>query len=292
MNYSLFLGCTVPVRARNYEMSTRRVAETLGVRLVDVGGFVCCGFPVKSIHYESFLLTAASNLIIAEERDLDVCTLCSACTSVLTEVNDLLGKDYELRAGVLRRLGVRERFRFGNKVRVKHFARILYEDVGLGRIQQSIKNRLTGLKVAAHYGCHYLKPSEIYDSFDDPENPRSLDRLIGATGAQAVDYENKSLCCGAGILAMDEKISFSLANKKLSSVREAGTDLVSLLCPFCSVMYDDNQATVESRFGVKYDLPVMYYPQLLGLALGIDRKELGLNINRVKTGPLLERLAS
>jgi heterodisulfide reductase subunit B len=292
MNYSLFLGCTVPVRARNYEMSTRRVAEALGVKLVDVDGFVCCGFPVKSVHYESFLLTAASNLIVAEARDLDVCTLCSACTSVLTEVNNLLGRDYELRANVLRKLGVREKFRFGNSIRVRHFARILFEEVGLEKIRESVKNRLTGLKVAAHYGCHYLKPSEIYDSFDDPENPRSLDLLIEATGAQAVDYENKNLCCGAGILAMDERISFSMANKKLASLQEAQMDLVTLVCPFCSVMYDDNQANVESMFGVKYALPVVYYPQLLGLALGIDKKELGLNINRVKLGPLLERLAS
>jgi heterodisulfide reductase subunit B len=292
MDYSLFLGCTVPVRARNYEMSTRKVAEELGVRLVNVDGFVCCGFPIKSVHHESFLLAAASNLIIAEQRDLDVCTLCSACTSSLTEVNDLLGRDYELRAEVLRKLGIRERFRFGNKIRVKHFARILYEDVGIEKIQEKVKNRLSNLRVAAHYGCHYLKPSEIYDSFDDPENPSSLDRLIEATGAQAVEYENKSLCCGAGILAMDEEISFSMVNKKLACVCEAGSDVISLLCPFCSVMYDDNQPTVESRFNAKYEVPVMYYPQLLGLALGMDRKELGLNINRVKTGPLLEKITS
>lgn len=290
MEYSLFLGCTVPVRARNYEMSTRRVAEALGIKLVDLEGFVCCGFPIKSVHYDSFLLTAATNLIVAEEKDMDICALCSACTSVLTEVNSLLGRDYELRARVLKDLGIRRKYRFGNSVRIKHFARILYEDVGVDQIRRRIKNDLSPLRITAHYGCHYLKPSGIYDNFDDPEHPRSLDELIEATGATAVDYENKNLCCGASILALDERISFDMANKKLISAGEAKIDAMTLVCPFCSVMYDDNQRSIESRSGKTYDLPILYYPQLLGLALGIDKKDLGLKMNRVRVDPLLEKL--
>lgn len=290
MAYSLFLGCTVPARARNYELSTRKVAEALGIALADLPGFVCCGFPIKSIHYESFLLTAARNLVLAEERGMDICALCSACTSVLTEVNAVLGRDYELRRKVLKKLGSTERFRFGNSIRVKHFARVLYEDVGIDRIRQGIRNDLSALKIAAHYGCHYLKPSEIYDNFDDPEHPHSLNDLIEATGAAVVNYENSNLCCGAGILAMDENIAFSMAEKKLSSVQAAGADAISLICPFCSIMYDNNQRAIESKFSRTYDLPVLYYPQLLGLALGLEHRELGLGINRVKVGPLLEKL--
>jgi heterodisulfide reductase subunit B len=272
-------------------MSTRKVASVLGVRLVDTEGFVCCGFPIKSVHYNSFLLTAASNLIAAGNNDLDICTLCSACTSVLTEVNDLLGRDYQLRKKVLKRLGVTGKYRFGNCVTVRHFARILYEDVGLEKIRQSVRRDLSALRIAPHYGCHYLKPREIYDSFDDPENPSSLDSLIEAAGARPAEYENMNLCCGAGILSMDPTISFAMARQKLDSVKAAGTDAICLLCPFCSVMYDDNQPTVESKYGQSYKLPVLYYPQLLGLALGIDAKELGLNINRVSVGPLFARLA-
>lgn len=290
MEYALFLGCTVPARARNYELSTRRVAEALGIELVDLDGFVCCGFPIKSVHYESFLLTAAKNLILAEEKGLDICALCSACTSMLTEVNKELGENNELREKVLKKLGVKKKFRFKHAIRVKHFARLLYEDVGIDKIKSKLQKDLSPLKIAAHYGCHYLKPSDIYDNFDDPEHPKSLDELIEATGAATVNYENKNLCCGAGTLAFDENIAFSMSGKKLSSIKDTGADAISLICPFCSVMYDNNQPSIESKFNKRYNLPVLYYPQLLGLALGISEKELGFNMNRVKVTSLLEKL--
>lgn len=290
MEYSLFLGCTVPARARNYELSARKVASTFGIKLIDLDGFVCCGFPIKSAHYDSFLLTATKNLIFAEERGMDICALCSACASMLTEVNKKLGEDYELREKVLKKLATKKNFRFGNTIRVKHFARVLYEDVGIDKIKSKILKKLSALKIAAHYGCHYLKPSEIYDNFDDPENPKSLGELIEATGATLVGYENRSLCCGAGVLAMNENIAFSMANKKLSSIKDAGADTISLICPFCSVMYDNNQPGIEAKFNTNYNLPVLYYPQLLGLALGIDKKELGFNMNRVRIDGMLEKL--
>lgn len=290
MEYSLFLGCTVPARARNYELSTRRVAEALGIRLVDLDGSVCCGFPIKSVHYESFLLTATKNLILAEERGMDICALCSACTSMLTEVNKELGENNELREKVLKKLGIKKKFKFRNAIRVKHFARILYEDVGIDKIKSKIQKVLGALKISAHYGCHYLKPSDIYENFDDPEHPKSLGELIEATGATLVDYEERNFCCGAGTLAIDENISFSMANKKLSRIKDAGADAISLICPFCSVMYDNNQPAIESKFNGSYNLPVLYYPQLLGLALGMNKRELGFNMNRVKIDPLIKKL--
>lgn len=290
MEYALFLGCTVPARARNYELSTRKVAEAFGINLVDINGFVCCGFPIKSVHYESFLLTAARNLILAEEKGMDICALCSACTSMLTEVNKELGENNEKRMKVLRKLGIKRKFRFGNSVRVKHFARILYEDIGVSEIKSKIQKDLSAIKIAAHYGCHYLKPSNIYDNFDNPEHPKSLGGLIEATGATLVDYENSNLCCGAGVLAINENVAFSMAGKKLNSVKDSGADAISLICPFCSVMYDNNQPVVESKFSKSYNLPVLYYPQLLGLALGMNKKELGFSMNRVKVTPLLEKL--
>lgn len=290
MEYSLFLGCTVPARARNYELSTRRIAEALGIRLVDLDGSVCCGFPIRSVHYESFLLTATKNLILAEERGMDICALCSACTSMLTEVNKELGENNELREKVLKKLGIKKKFKFRNAIRVKHFARILYEDVGIDKIKSKIQKVLGALKISAHYGCHYLKPSDIYENFDDPEHPKSLGELIEATGATLVDYEERNFCCGAGTLAIDENISFSMANKKLSRIKDAGADAISLICPFCSVMYDNNQPAIESKFNGSYNLPVLYYPQLLGLALGMNKRELGFNMNRVKIDPLIKKL--
>ncbi|MEW6189496.1 MAG: CoB--CoM heterodisulfide reductase iron-sulfur subunit B family protein [Actinomycetota bacterium] len=291
MKYALFLGCTVPARARNYELSTRRVAQAVGIEFADIMDFSCCGFPVKSVDVESTTLLAARNLSLAEEKNLNICTICSACTSILTEVNKELKENVELREKVNEKLAKINR-EYRGSVEVKHFARILYEDIGIERIKSSVKKSLKGIKFAPHYGCHYLKPSGIYGNFDDPENPTSLDELTKATGAEAIDYEDKKLCCGGAILGVDEDISLTMAKKKLDHVSARGADAIGLICPFCSIMYDDNQRKIESQFGVSYNLPVLYYPQVLGLALGFDPNELGLQMNRVRTTKLLDKILS
>lgn len=292
MKYALFLGCTAPTKARNYELSTRRISEALGIELVDLPEFECCGFPVKSAHYESFLLMAARNLIAAEKAGLHICVLCSACAGTLVEVNRYLADDDEARREVLLKLGKKDgKYGFANTIRVKHLIRILYEDLGLDTIGSMIRKRLTGINLAPHYGCHYLKPSDIYDGYEDPENPHSLDDLIEVTGAQAIDYMEKERCCGAGVLAINEDIALSMAQKKLESVKGSVADGIVLMCPFCGAMYDENQKRIEAKFQTSYDLPVLYYPQLLGLALGIDQKLLGFNMNKVKVESILERIA-
>ena len=291
MKYALFLGCTAPTKARNYELSTRRIAEVMGIELIDLPGFECCGFPIKSAHYESYLLMAARNLMAAEEEGLNICVLCSACAGTLVEVNRHLAQDDDVRKKVLGKLGKTvDQFGFAQNIQVKHMIRILYEDVGLEKIDAKIKKKLSNLSFAPHYGCHYLKPSKIYGNCEDPENPHSLDALIEVTGAKTVDYQEKEQCCGAGVLAINESIALSMANKKLQSVKESGADGIVLMCPFCGAMYDENQKRIETKFQKLYDMPVLYYPQLLGLALGIDQSQLGLNMNKVKTEGLLERI--
>jgi len=284
MKYALFLGCTVPVRAQHYELSTRKVAQAFGIELVDVDEFSCCGFPVKSTHAPTTSLIAARNLAIASSLRLDICTLCSSCCSTLTEVNEALSGN-----GGLRRELTKIGREYRAPIKVKHFARILWEDVGVQRIEPLITRKLRPLRVAAHYGCHYLKPSEIF-GFDEPEDPRSLDELIRITGATGVDYENKKICCGGAILGIDEDDALLIAKSKLDSVKEADADALISICPFCSIMYDDNQRKVAAKFETEYDLPVLYYPQLLGLALGLDPQELGVRMNKIRLEKLLSKL--
>ncbi|MEE9192343.1 MAG: CoB--CoM heterodisulfide reductase iron-sulfur subunit B family protein [Candidatus Aerophobetes bacterium] len=289
MKYALFLGCTIPARARNYELAARRIALEFGIELIDIEEFSCCGFPVKSINGETSLLLSVRNLSLAEKKGLDICTLCSACTVNLTEANKELKENSSLRDSTNNKLGKIKR-EYQGKIRVRHFARILYEEIGLAKIKEKIKKDLSGLTFAAHYGCHYIKPSNVYDHFDDPEHPRTLDELIAVTGAKFVHYDSRKQCCGGALLAVDETLSLTLAKEKIEHVKNAGADAITLVCPFCSVMYDDNQKKIESTFNVSYNLPVLYYPQVLGLALGIEAKELGLNMNRVKTAELINRL--
>jgi len=274
----------------NYEMSARKVAGRLGIELVDVDGFSCCGFPAKPLDWKAGLLMAARNLALAEAQGLDLLTLCSACTGTLTEANHRLKEDAELRAWANEQLADMGHVYKGT-VRVRHFARMLYEEIGVERLREEVTVSLADFKFALHYGCHYLKPSHLYDGFDDPENPQSLDRLVEATGARVVRYEDESQCCGGGILGFDEKTALLLTKQKLDHITAAQADAMVLICPFCSIMYEANQRRVEKLYETEYKLPVLYYPQILGLAMGFSLEDVGIKLNRVKPRKLIKRMS-
>ena len=284
----LFLGCTVPVRGQNYEISARKVAERLGMELIDEPDFACCGFPVRSSYEDVSFLLAARNLAIAEEQGGDIITLCSSCTATLSEVSHSLKIDNERLRWTNSQLKEIDK-EIRKPVTVKHFARFLYDDIGIDKIKKQIKRRLEGISVAPHYGCHYLKPSVL--SNEDPEAPSSLDQLIAVTGAKTVSYEEQKLCCGGAILGIDENVALTMAYKKLASVRNRGASALISICPFCSVMYDDLQRKVDTKFETTHNLPVLYYPQLLGLAMDISNKELGFRFNKIKATPIIEGLS-
>ncbi len=290
MKYALFLGCTIPVRSQNYEISARNVAKKLGMNLVDIDEFSCCGFPVKSTSTETALAIAARNLAIAAEHKLEICTLCNACTGVLTEANKHLTDDNELREKINENLKQYDK-EFKKGVKIRHYDRILYEDIGPKKINDTLSKKLKELRVSVHYGCHYLRPKDIYDGFDDPENPQTLDKLIQATGAQLIDYKDKLDCCGGAILAVQEETALKMAKIKLDNVTSNKVDALITQCPFCSIMYEDNRTKIETRFDTSYnDLPVLYYTQLLGIGLGLDKKELGFRLNKIKPKALLEKM--
>jgi heterodisulfide reductase subunit B len=299
MKFALYLGCTVPVRAMNYELSARRTAERLGIQFVDVAGFTCCGYPAKPLSQQAALLMTANNLALAEEQGLDICALCSACTSTLVEANKPLQEDADLRAKINEQLVETTGRRYEGTIRVRHYARILYEDIGLERLREAVAlalsqgqgTDLSSFGFAAHYGCHFLKPAHIYEGFDDPENPHTLGDLIEATGARLVHYQEEGECCGGGILAIDQETALAIAKSKLDHIHIVDADGMVLICPFCDIMYEINQRSIERQYDVTYRLPVLYYPQLLGLALGFTPDELGFRLNRVKSRKLLRQLS-
>ena len=298
MRLALYLGCTVPVRSMNYEISARRTAKRLGIEFVDLDGFACCGYPAKPLSWEAALLMAANNLAIAEEQGLEICTLCSACTSTLVEGNKRLQEDRELRNRINKELEGSTGRQYHGTVTVRHYARILYEEIGVEQLRENVRLAvgqdkgmdLSSFGFAAHYGCHYLKPAHIYEGFDDPENPHTLGELIEATGARLVSYEEETECCGGGILAIDQETALAIAKSKLDHVQAVDADGMVLICPFCDIMYEINQRSIERRFGVNYRLPVLFYPQLLGLALGFTPEELGFRLNRVKARQLMKHM--
>ena len=209
MKYAFFLGCTIPARSRNYELSARKVADKLGIDLIDVAEFICCGFPMKASDSESAQIMGAYNLCLAQEKGLDICVLCSSCASQLTEVAHSLteaGPQRDRINAALSRAGLT----YWGGVKVRHFARVLLEDIGIAKIKTHCIKDLSDLKTAIHYGCHYLKPSEIYDGFDDVEDPKSLETLVALTGARVIDYPGKKRCCGGPVLPVYENVAMPL----------------------------------------------------------------------------------
>ncbi len=283
MKYAFFIGCTALARGVNYEASARKVAQVLGIELVDVPSFACCGYPVSHSDHLAYVALAARNLAEAEKIGVNIVTVCNACTGALTKARKALIEDAHERDKVNAMLAP-QGLKFSGTSKVKHFSRVLFEDVGIEKIKEKVKLKLEGWKAAPHYGCHYVKPSEIFDNFDDPIVPSSLEKLIEATGASAIEYQNKMQCCGGGVLAVKEKISTAMTKEKLDNIKAAGADLVILQCPFCSIMYDEYQGSLG-----EYDIPVLYLTQLLGLSFGLDaKKELGFTQNAVKAKKLMQ----
>ncbi len=289
MKFALYLGCTVPVRNQNYEMSARKICKYFGIELVDIPDFTCCGFPIKSVNQDTALAMSARNLALAEKQGLNIMTLCTACTGTLVEANHLL-KHNEQKREEINKILKEENLEYNGTIEVKHFARILYEDIGIKKIKENIKKPLSMLKFAGHPGCHFYKPSEAFAPFDNPENPHSYDELLEATGAKALHYEEEELCCGGAILGVRQDIAYNMAKKKLESVKKVNADALILICPFCDVMYEQNQKAIEKEFEIELKVPVLYYSQILGLALGMDEKELGIKMNRIKPKEMLEKL--
>lgn len=287
MKAAFFLGCTVPVRNLNYEASSRKVAERLGLELVDEPEFQCCGFPLKGLSTEDALTVAARNLAVASAHGPDVVTLCSACAATLGEAAHVLNNDDEIRQRINDRLaGVDLEYKPG--VRAWHFVRFLVERIGLEKLAGAVERPLSGWRFSPHYGCHYIKPSEVYERFDDPFRPETLARLIEITGAEAVDDGATGACCGGGLLGTEEELANSLTLGRLSAAGEAEVDGLTLICPFCNVMLEGQQKKVFKAAGADFKVPVFFYPQLLGLAMGYSPKELGFKLNRIKNKKLIK----
>ncbi len=289
MRYAFYLGCATPVKALKYEISTRNLAEILGIELVDIPEFSCCGFPVKSMDSFAALLMAARNLAIAEEKGMDIIGVCTGCMAILSEAREYL-EDEKLRGkvnGKLKAIGVKE---YTGRVKVKHFARFLYEDYRLDRIRDKIVTPLASLEFGIHYGCHYMKPTHAHGHFDDHTNPFTIDELINITGARPINYPNKNLCCGLTIMGTAEDISFKLAAEKLECLSNKGVDAMVVACPSCCIAYENNQRLAGKRTGKEFNLPVLYFTQVIGLAMGLGEKELGFELNRIKVDRIIEKL--
>jgi heterodisulfide reductase subunit B len=289
LEYIFFLGCLIPYRLASYEVSARKVLGKLGVKLVEMPEFNCCGFPVAPVNFDLALSLAARNLCLAEQRNMNILTLCNGCFSTLNEANNMLKEDKMLRDrvnGYLQQVNME----FKGTASVKHLVHVLAEDVGQEKLKEHVKTPLTGLRVAQHTGCHLLRPAKRVGHGDNPEDPKVLKNLIGLTGAECLDYMDETECCGNTIVGVNEEVPFQMAKEKLDHVKAVGAQALVTVCPSCHMMYDFSQPRIEKAFNVSYGLPVLHYTQLLGLAMGFKPEELGLDELRVKPTLLLSQM--
>jgi len=288
LKYAFFLGCTIPYREASYEISARRVFNKLGVELVEMPDANCCGLPVDPANHEMMLALSARNLCLAERQNLNIITLCTGCATTMRKTNLMLKTDKKMKDEInriLNQIGME----FRGAIEVKHLVQALKEDVGFEKIKNAVQRPLTSLKVAEHGGCHLLRPVK-YMGWDDPEEPQTLKNLIELTGAKCLDYLDEAECCGYTIIAIDDRVALQLTREKLKHVKDAGAEALITVCPSCHLMFDVNQSRIERAFSENYNLPVLHYTQLLGLAMGMSPDELAIKELRVDPSRLLQAL--
>ncbi len=287
--YAYFWGCYVPGRLPHMEKSTRAVFGRLGVEAVDVDGLTCCPEKtmVRNMSFHDWLLTAVRNLAVAEEAGLVFVTPCTGCFSTLKEAHVRVVSDPALHEAVNRDLARIGRH-YDGTADVLHVLDVLHSEIGVGSLRNRILYPMDGIRIAVHYGCHLLRPSGSL-LFDDPFWPRKLDDLVEALGAESVPYSSKMECCGNLLLrAGEEETAQSMCRGKLRDVIDEGADAMTLVCPTCMMQYDNMQLLLQ-RAGERMHVPVFYYMELLGLALGMEPSELGLERHRVEVSPFLDR---
>ena len=270
MSYVFFPGCSLEGSAWDFRRSTLAVAKALGLRLPEIPDWICCGS--TPAHQTDPLLAVAlpaKNLLAAQGKAVAVC--CAACYSRLKTANHEIQRDPETRRSVAEVVGTD----YDGTTRVLHLLEILVRDVGLPRLREAVRRPLGGLKVVPYYGCLLSRPPDV-TGFDDPENPTLMDRVLRAAGAEVVEWPHKTECCGAGYGITDVTIVEELSLRLLEMAKAAGASAIATACPLCQLNLDLRQQRIEKKHGEAFGLPVFFFTQLLGLAMGLGKKALGL----------------
>ncbi len=285
--YSYFPGCSSSDGgAKAYGQSSQVVAKALDMDLIELEGWNCCGStPYSSIDELASLSTAARNLALAEKKGLNLVTPCSACYVTLNRANSCLKEYPQLKDDVDKALAAGG-LEYHGTVRVRHLFEVMIKDIGYGEIESKVKKKLSELKVAPYYGCQIVRPDK---GFDDPEFPQSLDQLTDCLGATVTIFPLKSRCCGGSLIIPEEDVALGLIHKLLDSAVTGGAECIATVCPLCQTNLDVYQRKVNKRFKTHYNIPVLFFTQLVGLAMGMGSKELGIDKGIVSANKLLSR---
>lgn len=272
LKYAYYPGCSGTGTSMEYDMSTRAVCSVLGINLNDVPDWSCCGStPAHTVDHTLSSALSARNLSLVENMGLDTTiTPCPSCLTNLKTSGKRMEKE-EFREKVNKLLDKP----YNGTVDTKSVLQILVEDLGLDAIKEKVVKPLEGLKVAAYYGCIMNRPPEVMD-FDDPEHPMAMDNIMSALGADVRPFPLKVECCGASFGIPRKDLVMKLSGKLLDAAEDIGAEAIVTACPLCQMNLDLRQGQINSATGSKHSIPVFYYTQLMGLALGLSEKEVGM----------------
>jgi len=285
MTYAYYPGCSLHSTASEYDASVKAVFKKLNLELFEVPDWICCG--TTPAHATLKVLSAAlpiKNLSLVEKGNFsEVAVPCAACFQSLKTAVYEIEHDKVLEEQVKKVID----YSYGGKVRVRHPLDILINDVGLEKINSLVRKSLNGLKVVCYYGCLVTRPPKVM-AFDNCEYPESMDEILKACGANVLDWSYKTDCCGASFALARTESVLRLTNLILQNAKDVGAEAISVACPLCHANLDTRQNDIFEKYNARYDLPVFYFSQLLGLAFGSGVKELGLKKHLVSPLEILK----
>ena len=274
MEYAYYPGCSLENTGKPYDMSVREVFKALGIRLRDIEDWNCCGATFyMSVDKIVGFAVSARNLALAQNMGCDICAPCSSCYTTLRKTNRHIAWNVHSRTIINEALKAAN-LSYDTMVDVRHPLDILVNDVGIDRIVDACQYRFDGLRVAPYYGCMIVRP--VYH-FDDMDDPTTMDRLLAALGAEIVPYSCKVRCCGGMLMTTFEEVALSLNNELLSCAEGCNAEIIATLCPLCQMNLEAYQPQINRRYNLNHHMPIIYFTQLLGLALGIEPRKLGMN---------------
>lgn len=284
MDYLYFPGCTLYTKAKNFDRTARDCSHLLGFELRELPNWTCCGatFPLATDNLMA-ILPPARILAKTREEGTVLTTLCAICFNVIKRTNRLIQNDTAKRETINSYIEMN----YQGDLRVLHYLELLKQDIGFSQIQEKVKKPLTGLRTAAYYGCMLLRPFEEM-AFDDKERPTLFEEFLGALGAEAIDFPYKIECCGSFQSIGSPDVATECAYRILSSAIKNGAEAIVSTCPMCTFNIDQKQSDIKQKYLDFKTIPVFYFTQLLGIAMGLDYQVLGFEQNDVDPLPLLK----
>jgi heterodisulfide reductase subunit B len=273
VKYAYYPGCSLEKTQRGYDESVRKVFKILGQELVEIDDWNCCGATVyMSVKETVALAVSARNLALAEGMKLDIVAPCSSCFTTLSKTSRIMNSNPEMHRRVNEALA-EGGLSYSGRTVIRHPLDILMHDVGIEAILAKQKTNLAGLKIAPYYGCQIVRPDK---TFDDHENPVLMDRLFSKCGGQMVYFPMKVRCCGGMLMTTFEETALKLNKELLACATENGADVIVTTCPLCHFNLEGYQERINATYGTTFNMPILFFTQLLGLVLGATPNELGV----------------